>query len=110
HAQELAGGTEKGEVGARPQELREGGCCLDHLLEVVDEKQHVSFTDVLGEAVLGAERVRDQLVHKRWITERAEPDPEDAGLVLGKKGRRGLEREPRLTGAARAGQRQQASS
>ena len=65
---------------------------------------------MLGETVLGAERLGDRLGDERGVAERGEPDPEDARLVLGHEGRSSLEREPRLAGATRAGERHQASA
>ena len=64
---------ERGELGRR----------LDHLLEVVEEQEQLALADVLGEAVLGAERLRDRLRDERGVAQRGEPDPEDACLVLG---------------------------
>ena len=38
---------------------------------------------MLGEAVLGAERLRDRLRDERGVAQRGEPDPEDAALYAG---------------------------
>ena len=62
---------------------REIGRCLDHLLEVVEQEQHLALADVLGQAVLGTERLRDRLRDERRIAQRGQADPEDARLVLG---------------------------
>ena len=51
---------------------------LDHLLEVVEQEEQLALGDVLGEAVLGAERLGDRLDDERRVAERGEPDPEDA--------------------------------
>ena len=75
------------------------------MLEVVEQEQHLAVADVLGEAVLGAERLGDSLGDERRIAERGKPDPEDAGLVLGNERRGRLDREPRLAGAAGARER-----
>ena len=48
---------EEVEVGAGSQEVREFGSGLDQVLEVVEEQQQVLVGDVLGESVLGAERL-----------------------------------------------------
>ena len=101
-AQELAARDEQREVGAGLDERGELGRRLDHLLEVVEQEQQLALADVLGEAVLGAERLRDRLGDERRVAERGEPDPEDARLVLGHELGGGLEREPRLARAARA--------
>ena len=63
---------------------------------------------MLGEAVLGAERLGDRLRDERRIAERGQADPEDARLVLGNELGCGLDREPRLARAAGAGQRDEA--
>ena len=101
-AQELAAGDEQREVGAGAEERRELGRRLDHLLEVVEQEQQLALADVLGETVLGAERLGDRLGDERGIAERGEADPEDACLVLGDERGGRLDREPRLARAARA--------
>ena len=58
---------------------RELGRGVHHLLEVVEQEQHPALADVLGEAVLGAERLRDRLGDQRRIAQRRQRDPEDAG-------------------------------
>ena len=90
-------------LGQALQECRELGCSLDHLLEVVEQEQELALADVLGEAVLRAEGLRDRLGDERRVAQRGEPDPEDACLVRGDEGGGGLEREPRLPRAAWAG-------
>ena len=64
----------------RREQRRELGRCLDHLLEVVEHEQQLPLADVLGEAVLGAERLGDRLRDERGVAERREADPEDARL------------------------------
>ena len=88
-----------GQASSSWRELRRR---LDHLLEVVEQEQQLALADVLGEAVLGAERLRDRLGHERRVAQRREADPEDAGLEGGHELGRRLEREPRLARAARA--------
>ena len=77
---------------------------VDHLLEVVEQQQQLALADVLGELVLGAQRLRDRLDHQRRVTQRRKPDPEDAGLELRDKRRRCLERKACLARAARPGE------
>ncbi len=101
HAQELAAGDEQGQVGTGGEERGELGRGLDHLLQVVEQEQQLPLADVLGKAVLGAERLGDRLRDERRIAERGEPDPEDARLVLGDERRGGLEREPGLARSRR---------
>ena len=61
-AQELAARDEQGRGWDRHcEEICELGRRLDHLLEVVEEEQQLALADVLGEAVLRAERLRDRL-------------------------------------------------
>ena len=59
--EQLAAGDEQPEVRAAPRAARELGRGLDDLLEVVEQEQQLALADVLGEAVLGAERLRDRL-------------------------------------------------
>ena len=80
---------ERGQLGRR----------LDHLLEVVEQEQELALADVLGEAVLGAERLGDRLGDEGGIAQGGEADPEDARLVRGNERRGGLERESGLAGA-----------
>ena len=89
-------------LGQACEERRELGRRLDHLLEVVEQEEHLALGDVLGEAVLRAERLRDRLGDERGVAQGGEPDPEDACLVLGHEGGGRLEREPGLARAARA--------
>ena len=110
HAQELAARDEEGEVGAGLKERGELGRRLDHLLQVVEEEQHLALADVLGEAVLGAERLGDRLRDERGVAQGGEPDPEDACLVLGDECGSRLEREPGLARAPGPGQRDESSS
>ena len=74
------------------------------MLEVVDQQQELTLTDVLGDTVLGAERLGDRLDHECWVAKRCQADPEDSGLESGHKLVGYLERKPRLTRPARPGQ------
>lgn len=73
------------------------------MLEVVDQDQHPTVTDVRAELVSGAERLSDRLEDERGIADRRERHPEHPGWVLlGKLGRR-LQGEPCLADPAGAG-------
>jgi hypothetical protein len=60
-AQELSGRDEEREVGTSAEKRRELRCSVDHLLEVVEQEQELALVNVLGEPVLGAERLGDRL-------------------------------------------------
>ena len=96
--------TSRARLGQACEERRELGRRLDHLLQVVEEEQHLALADVLGEAVLGAERLGDRLRDERGVAQGGEADPEDARLVLGDECGGRLEREPGLARAAGAGE------
>ena len=64
-------------LGQEAEEGSEGRGALDHLLQVVEQEEHLPVCDVLGERVLGAERLRDRFRHERGISERRKPDPEE---------------------------------
>ena len=106
-AQQLTGRHEQREIRARAQERRKLGCCVDHLLEVVEQQQQLALADVPGKVVLCAERLRDRLGHERRVAQRRQPNPEDACLVFRNERRRRLQRKPRLARATRPGQRDQ---
>ena len=81
--------------------------CLDELLEVVEQEQRPLAAQVLGEPVLGAQRLRDRRLDERGVAERRQRHPPDAvGIVLDELGR-DLEREPRLARSRPPGQRHQ---
>ena len=63
-------------------------CRLDHLLEVVEQQQELALADVLREAVLRPERLRDRLGHERRVAQRGQADPEDAGRERRARARR----------------------
>ena len=89
---------------------------VDHLLEVVEDEQHLAVAQRLGDAVdhgpvrlvghadRSSDGRRDQLPFTDRL-QRDEPDP--VGEVVG-GGRRNLQGQPRLADAARPGERQQA--
>ena len=60
-AQELPARDEHRQLGAALEQRRELGRRLDHLLQVVEQEEQLALADVLGEPVLGAERLGDRL-------------------------------------------------
>ena len=68
------------------------------------------LSNVVSEAVLSAERLRDCLCDERWVSERGQPNPEDACLVLGDGRRRSFNGQPRLACASGPRQRHETSS
>jgi hypothetical protein len=65
---------------------------------------------VLGEAVLGPERLRNRVGDERRIAEGSKADPEDACLELRHQLGRSFDRQPRLARAAGPGQGQEAGA
>ena len=109
-AQQFPRGHEQREVRARPEQRRERRCSVDHLLEVVEQQQQPTLTDVRGKFILGAERMRDRLEDKRRSAQCRQPDPEDAGLVVRDERPCRLQGQARLTRPTGTGQRHQASA
>jgi hypothetical protein len=91
--------SEEREVGAALDERSELGRNRDHLLEVVEQKQQLELTDVLGQSVFGPERLRNRLGDKHWISDRREADPEDARAEFRDEACRGLDPQTRLARA-----------
>ena len=81
---------------------------VGQVLEVVEHEQERAVGDVLGDVLLGAERLRDGRQDELRVVERRERHPEDAVREAVGRGARRLQREACLADAARAGQRQQA--
>ena len=106
-AQELAARHEHVQIGAGVEQRRKLGRRLDHLLQVVEQQEQLAFADVLGEAVLGSQRLGNRLAHQRRVAQRGKADPEDARLVGRDERCRRLERESSLPRPARARQRHQ---
>ncbi len=79
------------------------------MLEVVEEEQQPLVSDVLGEAVLGAEGMPGGSEHELRVTERSERNPPDAVRIVGRRDPGCLCREPRLPGTARSGEGEQAN-
>jgi hypothetical protein len=48
-----------------------------HLLEVVDDEQHLPLPDVLNQAVRGAERLSNLIQNQSGIAQRGNSDPKD---------------------------------
>ena len=109
-AQELAARCEQGEVGAALEQSRKLGSGLGHLLQVVEEEEHLPLADVLGEPVLGAQGLRDRLGDESGIAQGGEPNPEDACFVVRDERGRRFEREPSLPRAAGTREGEQARS
>ena len=60
---------------------------------------------MLRQPILRAQCLRDLLAHERRLAQRSQADPEDPRLEARHELRRGLDREPRLAGATRPGER-----
>ena len=75
NAQELAAGDQQLRFGQRLDQPAQLGRGLDHLLEVVEQEQQLALADVLGQAVLDAEGLRDRLRHERRIAQRRQRRP-----------------------------------
>jgi hypothetical protein len=96
------------QVRAGAEDVREALCRRDQVLEVVEQEQQAPVRDVLGETVLGPQRLGSGLEHELRIAKGCEWNPEDTvGVIIGGF-RSGLQGEPRLAGAAGSGQREQA--
>ena len=104
----FAAGHQDVEPRTRREQLGDVRRRREHLLEVVEQQKQRLVGDVLGDAVLRAERLACGRQHELVVAERRERHPPDAVRVLLGEHRRGLRRESRLAGATRAGQRQQA--
>ena len=59
------------------------GRCLDHLLQVVEQEQHLALADVLRKTVLAPRVWAIVSVTSAGLAQRGQPDPEDARLVRG---------------------------
>ena len=94
------------------------GRSVDDLLEVVEQEQHPPLPDRAGDDVEGgraralgdADRAGDRRQDEVGARDRLEGDePDPVGVLVGRGGRQ-LEREPRLAGPARSGERQELAS
>ena len=68
----------------QPRRARRLGRSLDHLLQVVEQEQHLAFADVLGEAVLGTQRLRDRLGTNEGSRTAARPTQNTPALYSGR--------------------------
>ena len=104
---------EERQPGRRLEHLRDDRRRFDDLLEVVEHDERPAPGEALGEALAQrtlsalahAQRLGDRRQQERVIADRVERDEERAvGEILG-KGVRSLDGQARLSGAARAGER-----
>ena len=80
------------------------------MLEVVEEQEHLTLPDALGDAVRRPDRLRDRRGDKRRVAKRGQTHPEHACLVGGDERPGSLEREARLARAAGASESDKARS
>ena len=95
--------------GLTHEEIRHDDADVPKLLEVVEDQQHPRCSKGVGHVVVGpkSEGLGNQRSDARRLTQRRKRHEEDATRKgVGELGR-GLEREPRLAGAARPGERDQ---
>ena len=69
NAQQLTARDQHCEVGTGSKQRAELRSRVDHLLEVVEQEQQLPLADVLGEPVLGAQRLGDRLRDERGVAE-----------------------------------------
>ena len=79
----LAARHEQLKRGALGQQRRQIGGCFDHLLEVVEQDQHLAPSDVVGQAVARAERSGDRLRDQRRVAQRRKWHPDDGVAEIG---------------------------
>ncbi len=108
YMQRLPARDEEVEVRAGGKQLRNVGCCLHDLLEVVEEAEHLLVLDVLGQAVLRADDLRCRGEDELGVAERGKRDPPDAVRVAIRDETGGLCGESRLARPPRPGEREQA--
>ena len=93
HVEVGTGGEQAGDVGGR----------RDDLLEVVEEQEHRSIGDVVGETVLGPERLARRLEHQLRVTQRGKRYPPHPALERVRSAAGRLECQARLARPARPG-------
>ena len=98
------------EIRALREDVSDRRAAIGDLLEVVEDEQQFSLTDVAGEVVAGAEGAADLLEHELRIVEWRELDPEDTRAELRHELGRGLDGEAGLARAARSCEREQSRS
>ena len=66
------------------------------MLEVVEQQEHAARADLIREAALRAERLRDRLDDERRLAQAGKANPEDAVRVVADHVGGGLDREAGL--------------
>ena len=110
HPQQLTTGDQHAEVDAGRKQRGELWRGFDHLFEVVEHEQHLTLADVLGKALLGAERQRNRLCYQLGVAQGCHVDPEHAIGEFRDQGGGALDRQSRLAAAARSRKRDKASA
>ena len=102
--QQLSARDQQTEVAAFAEEHGQVDRCIDHLLEVVEDEEQGTVADALGETAHGVERLSDRLDDEGRLAQIGKADPEDTVRVVANHVAGSLDRQPRLPGAAGAGQ------
>ena len=109
YVQRLTAGNEQvqpGTCGQQPSEIVRGP---QHVLEVVEEQQRRGLANVFSQSVPRPDRLPRRLEDESRVAKWSERHPKDTAGMAVRCRRRRLQGEPRLPGAARAGQREQAN-
>jgi len=104
--QPFAAGGQHPQVRAMLDKVGQCRRCLDHLLQVVEDEQHLPLADVLRQPVARTDTAPDRLGHETRIAQRSEAHPEDAVAKFRHQLGGGLQRETGFARTARAGQGQ----
>ena len=107
-AQGLPAGRQHTEVRTGGEQGSHTGRRLQHMLEVVEQEEHGTVGDVLGQAALGPEHASRRLHHQDGISQRRQRDPPDPVGVAVRGRTRSLKREAGLPGPTRPGQSEEA--
>ena len=99
---------EQAKAAARSEEVAHGRGRIEEVLEVVEEQQELPSAEKPGEVVRRSDDLCDLRGQKLAVGEAGERHPEDAVALRAHELGRDLEREPGLSRAARAGEREQA--
>ena len=105
--QRFAAGDQELDRGSRSQEPGQTGCCVDDLLEVVQDQERLPVGEMAGEVVLDAQHPGDGRLDEVRLAHRGERNPADAIGEFIDRGVGDLQREPRLAAAAGTDQRDQ---